>query len=585
MRVADYLLERLAAEGIDTAFMVYGGAMGELADAFTRQNAMRYVCAQHEQAAGFMAEGYAKTKGVPGLAIATSGPGGGNLVTAIQNCYYDSIPCVFITGQVNSKFMRPDLQVRQLGFQETPIVDMVRPITKYAKTIISASQIAQAVTDAIGYARVGRPGPVLLDLPVDVQKAEHVPTNSLWPAWPFSAGVDENIAQFMKDLADAKRPVLLIGGGCANYKEEFRELAQTLQIPAFPTWNALDVVTSDLPCYGGRIGTYGGEGRNFGLANADLLLAIGCRLSGRITGGDPGSFARGAKKYVVDVDPALLNPEWQPVKADVNILCDAGEFMRRLKARALDRDYGVFADWRRQVKDWRVRYDPVLPEHFGEFHHYGFMRRLSSHIPANAIITADTGGNVIMFAHAFDTKKSQRYFTSNGNTPMGFSMCGAIGAWFADPSRPIICIIGDGGMQLNIQELQTIVHYQIPLKIFVINNRILGNTKSYQRVNKKPEIACGPDGYSAPNFVAIAHAYGIEAMSLGEWERFDYVVGRALASDKACLVDVVHDDFCQYEPRMSRWDTPIEEMAPFLSRAEFKNNMLIEPYAGWEKTA
>lgn len=237
--------------------------------------------------------------------------------------------------------------------------------------------------------------------------------------------------------------------------------------------------------------------------------------------------------------------------------------------------------WLEQCLEWVRRYDPV--GEYPEFHHYGFVRLLSERLPSNAIVVSDTGGNVIMMGHCFRSKLGQRIFSSNGNTPMGFSLCGAIGAWFAEPGRPIICLIGDGGMSMNIQELQTIVHYGAVVKVFILNNHILGNTKGYQRVNKKPEIACGPDGYSCPNFVALARAYGIQALSISEWERFDYVVSTALASAESVVVDVVHHDFCTYEPRISRFDLPIEDMYPYLPREEFRANMSIEPLAGWEK--
>lgn len=239
--------------------------------------------------------------------------------------------------------------------------------------------------------------------------------------------------------------------------------------------------------------------------------------------------------------------------------------------------------WLEQCREWVRRYDPVLPAHLTRWHHYGFMRRLSAALPDNAIIVSDTGGDQIMMGHCFRSKRGQRIFSSNGNSPMGFSMCGAIGAWFAEPERPIVCIIGDGGMQLNIQELQTIKRYDVPVKIFIINNHILGNTKSYQRVNNMAEIGCGPDGYSAPNFCAIAMAYGIESRTLQQWDNFFHIVNLAMASRQAFIVDVVHHDFCDYAPRMSRWDTPVEEMYPYLPRDEFKDQMFIEPWKGWEE--
>lgn len=391
---------------------------------------------------------------------------------------------------------------------------------------------------------------------------------------------------FMGDLSEADRPGILVGGGAYNAREAIMEFAAKHSIPVFRTWNALDVATDDHECYAGTVGTYGGPGRNFGIQNCDLLLTLGCRLSGRITGGVPETFARGAKLYVVDVDPGLLDPTYQPRKADVNVLMDAAEFIEECRhggSNGRFDDWALrFAGWLATCREWVDKYDPVTSEMmFDPFHHYGFMLALSEEIPSNAIVTYDTGGNAIMMGHCFRSKQGQRIFSSNGNTPMGFSLAGAMGAWFAEPTRPVICIIGDGGMQLNIQELQTIRHYNVPLKIFVINNHVLGNTKSYQRVNKKAELACGPDGYSAPDFIRVANAYGIPGMSIGDWDHFHYVED-ALAFDGPVLVDVVHHDFCDYAPRLSRWDAGIEEMHPPLPEEEFIQNMIVEPLQGWK---
>lgn len=236
--------------------------------------------------------------------------------------------------------------------------------------------------------------------------------------------------------------------------------------------------------------------------------------------------------------------------------------------------------WLEQCRLWVRKYDPVGT--YPEFHHYAFVRKLSERIPANAIIVYDTGGNAIMMGHCFRSKAGQRIFASNGNTPMGFALCGAIGAWFAAPERQVICLIGDGGMSMNIQELQTLVHYGACVKIFILNNHILGNTKGYQRVNRKPEIACGPDGYSCPDFVKVANAYGVAAFSITDWSEF-YRAELALSMKASVLIDVVHHDFCTYEPRISRFDLPIEDAYPHLPREEFRENMLVEPWEGWEK--
>lgn len=385
---------------------------------------------------------------------------------------------------------------------------------------------------------------------------------------------------FIADLAHAERPAILVGGGAYGARAAIVGFAERHNIPCFRTWNAQDVVTDDARVYCGTVGTYGGPGRNFGIQNCDLLLSLGCRMSGRITGGQPETFARGAKKYIVDVDTVALTPQYQEVKGDVNVQSTCEAFMSAIgTGQRKDRA------WLERCMNWRERYDPVKPEMLTiwEVHHYGFMRVLSDLIPANAIVVSDTGGNVIMMGHCFRSKRGQRIFSSNGNTPMGFSMCGAIGAWFADRSRPVICIIGDGGMNMNIQELQTMMNYGCNVKVFIVNNRVLGNTKSYQRVNGMKEVACGPDGYVPPDFVKVSLAYGVRTFTIPAMHMIEAIYGEMMLIDGPAVCDVVHDDFCKYEPRLSVWEGGIEEMYPPLPKEEFLSNMLIPPVQGWEQ--
>lgn len=358
---------------------------------------------------------------------------------------------------------------------------------------------------------------------------------------------------FLDDLAKSNRPAILCGGGAYHARDAIIAFAQHHAIPCFRTWNALDIITDDCGVYAGTVGTYGGPGRNFGIQNCDLLLSLGCKMGGKITGGLPESFARGAKRYIVDVDANMLEPELQQVRGHENVLMDCVEYINSMGSANVR-----FEAWMERCVGWRDKYDPVAAYSHDDGHHYTFMRRLSESLPSDAIVVYDTGGNAIMMGHCFRSKRGQRIFSSNGNTPMGFSMCGAIGAWFTEPLRPIVCIIGDGGMSMNIQELQTIVNYGVKLQIYVINNHILGNTKSYQRVNGMKEVGCGPDGYKPPDFVAVAKAYGVP------------------------IHDIVHHDFCTYEPRVSRWDCGIEESYPPLPVDEWLSNMLIEPLPGWE---
>ena len=312
IKLADYVINKLAEVGTDKIFVVYGAANGDLIDAFTRTDKTEYVAVMHEQAGGFAAEAYAKTSGKIGAAIATSGPGGMNFVTPIGNCFYDSVPVIFITGQINSRFLRPDESLRQIGFQETDIVSIVKPITKYAKMITDAESIRYELEKAIYMAKSGRPGPVLLDIPLNIQKTQIDPDKQLG----FSASIadseydkhriEDSVRSILVDIQRAERPVMLVGGGVkiSGAIELMQEVSKLLQIPTFPTWNALDAVTSDMETYCGRVGTYGGAGRNFAIQNSDLLLSVGSRISGRITGGNINTFARTAKKIMVDVDEA-----------------------------------------------------------------------------------------------------------------------------------------------------------------------------------------------------------------------------------------------------------------------------------------
>lgn len=598
MKLADYVINRLAEEGVDKIFVVYGAANGDLIDAFTRTDKTEYVAVMHEQAGGFAAEAYAKTSGNMGVAIATSGPGGMNFVTPIGNCFYDSVPCIFITGQINSKFLRPDESLRQIGFQETDIVSIVKPIVKYAKMITDPKSIKYELEKSIHLAKSGRPGPVLLDIPLNVQKMEIEPNSLLgYDSGIYSTEFDKTriygqIVDLIENIKQAKRPVLLVGGGVKNAKAitELQEVSKLLGIPTFPTWNALDVVTNDLETFCGRVGTYGGAGRNFALQNSDLLITIGCRVSGRITGGNISSFARAAKKVMVDIDDAQLQPHLQQVPFDVNIKSDAKLFLYMLQNILHNKKYErMHTDWLSKALEWKNRYDPVRPEMGSSttaIHPYRFMRQLSNRMTKYDVLVADCGGNIVITSQALETKLGQNYMTNNGNSPMGFSFAAGIGAWFAAPMNNVICIIGDGGMTVNLQELQTVKNYNVKLKTFILNNHIYGITKAFQETNFQGRAeACGPKGYNPPDFVKVCESFGIRSISLKDPADVTRVLEEVFMADEPVVVDVDIHEFHTYEPRIFGWATPIEDMYPYLPRNEFRENMIIEPLEGWENPA
>ena len=595
MRLANFIIDYLANLGIDKMFVVTGAADAYLIDAFSKNNKTKYVATMHEQAAGFAAEGYAKIKGLPGVAIATSGPGGMNLVTSIGNCFYDSVPALFITGQINSEFLRQDPSLRQVGFQEADIVAIMSPITKYAKLITKPEDIKYELEKALFFATDGRPGPVILDIPMNLQKAEINPDKLV--GFDIEANqttynidiVGKKIDDLLEDLKRSKRPVILVGGGVKIAKAELllQQIGRILKIPIFPTWNALDTVPSDYEYYGGRVGTYGGPGRNFGIQNSDLLLAIGSRISGRITGGNLKTFARAAKKYVVDVDEALLQKKLQQVPFDVSVHCDAKLFLELLKKKLAGISLPNVSSWTEKVLEWKNKYDPVRSNFFKQkknVNPYVFMRILSHEMKSGDILVADCGGNIVISNHAFETKNGQHYLTNNGNSPMGFSFCGAMGAWFAsDKKHNVVCIIGDGGFNMNIQELQTLVNYGIKVKTFIINNHIYGIIRAFQKTNVEGRYeASGPKGYIPPNFIKIVNAYGVATCKIKKNSEIQKMVKEVLTCDQSIVCDVDCGTWHSYEPRVFGWSTPIEDMHPYLPRDEFRKNMIIDPVKGWE---
>jgi len=597
IKIADYLIQRLSDFGVREVFQVYGAATGHLVDGFVRAEKIRYIAPFHEQACGFAAEGYAKVTGNFGVAMATSGPGGQNLITCAGNCFYDSVPCLFITGQIKQQFMRPEESIRQIGFQESDQTGCFKPVTKYSVMVTKPEDIKYQLEKCIHIMKSGRPGPVHLDVPIDIAKAVIIPDNLL--GFDVSLEKDhydldtvrDQAKMFLDDLKKSKRPALMVGGGVrlAKADKEILELGRLLGIPIYPTYNALDIICADYEYYAGKIGTYGGEGRNFGIQNSDLLLAIGSRISGRITGGNIHSFAREAKKYVVDVDKPGLQKKLQQVPFDECIHCDAKIFIRMLCdiiKEDVDFDNMQYSSWINKCMEWKEKYKTCTPEMFEPkkyVHPYAFLRILSDEMTSDDILVADCGGNVIATNHSFNTKTGQRYFTNNGNSPMGFAFAGSIGAWFAsDKDRQnVVCVIGDGGMNMNIQELQTLVNYNVGVKVVILNNHIYGITKAFQKVNFEGRMeACGPIGYTPPDFIKVADAYGLETMSIDSGMDYDKVrnqIRQFLNHDGPIIIDVNCHEYHTYDPRLIGWETPIEDMYPYLDREEFLENMYITP--------
>lgn len=507
MRVADYIAETLHRHGVDHVFGVYGAANGAMIDALY-EGKPRYIAMHHEQTAGFAAEVYAKLRGL-GAVYTTSGPGAQNVLTAVANCYYDSVPVLFFTGNVSTKYAKPPGSlVRQRGFQECDIVAMAKPVTKSALQIQSPKDATMAMASSLRIATAGRCGPVLIDVPQNIQSAEYEEWFERMKRSPHQSDVSR-AEEIAKKLHAAKRPGILVGGGCQRDARMIRDSLALLGAPCWPTWNALDIIPNDFPLYAGRVGTYGGDGFNVAFQECDFVLALGTRISGRITAGDTKTFLPHAQIVTVnvgasdnaDIEDRLSNAE--------GIQCDAGTFLLALLEETRKLPAPQWRQWLKHCRELSTTNDPVKASYFQQrdLHPYAALRTLSKHLPHNAIIVGDCGGNIVTAAHALKLRTGQRFITNNGNSPMGFSLAGAIGAHYARPDRPIFCIIGDGGLSINLQELHTVVNRNLPIKIILVNNAEYGITKQYQRTNFGNRfLGCGggsTDDYSAPEFHRI----------------------------------------------------------------------------------
>lgn len=594
MKLSDYLVEYLVERGAMHAFIVIGGACAHIVDSIGKNKDIKYVCFQHEQAAAMAADAYSRVTKNVGVAVATSGPGATNFITGICCSWFDSIPTLFITGQVNLHETKMGRKARQIGFQETDIVEIVHPITKFAHMVTEPEKIKYYLDKAFYLAKSGRPGPVLLDIPTNLQHADIEPS-SLKGFSPKKQRGSENLSKRIQKeviglLKSAKRPVVIAGVGVklAGAEDKFRRVVEQTGFPVVSSWSGLDILWHDHPLYFGQIGVYGNRGSNFLVQNSDLILAIGSRLDSRQISGQPHTFGRAAKKIVVDVDIHELNKDL--TKIDVPIREDAGVFLDSLFRELADFDNQDLSGWLGKCDEWRNNYPAVLPEYFEQKENvnpYVFMRVLSEELEKDDIIIPDIGAVLVWAAQALRLKRGQKFFTAFGHAPMGYSLPGAIGAYFADNSKRIISLNGDGGLQLNIQELQTVKYHNIPLKIFVINNNAYGIIKQFQEIyfNNTYHGTNRDSGYSAPDFVSVAQAYGIPAVRISNHEGLREKIREVIEMDGPVVCDVTVDESQKLIPKLVADRTldgkyiskPLEDMAPFLPREEFMKNMIIEP--------
>ncbi|CAN5132842.1 biosynthetic-type acetolactate synthase large subunit [soil metagenome] len=586
-KVNDYILDFLAAQNVKDVFVLTGGAIAFIIDAFHGREDIRYVCVQHEQAGAMMADGYSRTGPGYGVAMATSGPGATNLITGICCAWFDSIPTIYITGQVNTYEQKGKNKVRQVGFQETEIADMVRPVTKYSKLITSADDIRYELEKATYMAKSGRPGPVLLDIPMDFQRALIDPKKLKGFNPPkekeytdTGKKLEEKVKKIVALLKEAKRPVLLAGGGIklSHAQKEMLELIKITKFPVAASWSGYDVVPRDNKSFIGGIGVYGERAANFTVQNIDVLLTIGSRLDTRQTGGRPETFARESKLIMVDIDQGELDKR-RGLTPHIPVNCDAKEFLQALISELKKTELPSTKEWLTRCQEWAKKYPVVLPEHFNEtkgINSYAFIKTLSDATPENMVMFADTGAHLTWMMQAFEIKKGQQLFSAFGNSPMGYAFPAALAASIARNNEEIVCIYGDGSMQINIQELQTMFYHKLPVKLFILNNQGYGIIKQFQELYLESHNEATGKGYSNPDFVKVSEAYGIKAIRIENMKELKKKVKQAMDFKGPIVIDVQINPEQKIMPKLE-FGRPIEDISPPLPREEFYENMIVKP--------
>ena len=603
MRVADLIAKTLADHGIDTVFMVTGGGAMHLNDAMGRERRLRVRCCHHEQTCAMAAESYARLSGRLAAVNVTTGPGGLNALNGVFGAWTDSLGMVVVSGQIKreTSIRHLKLPLRQLGDQEVDIIPVAQPITKFAAFLDDPRDARYLIEKAIHIARSGRPGPVWIDVPIDVQAA-NVDLAALRgfdpdaePADGESAGrlsgaaLDHAAAEILARLARAKRPIVMPGAGVriAGAADSFLSFVEKAGLPVATAFNAHDLIWEDHPLAVGRPGTIGNRGGNFAVQNADLVLVLGCRLNIRQISYNWQAFAKRAKLIMVDADRnELAKPT---LSIDFPVHADLAELLPQLAGKADLALASRFASWVKWCKERHARYPVVLPEYRAKqepVNPYCFMDRLSDHLPADAAVVC---GNATACITAFQTlrlKRGQRLYSNSGSASMGYDLPAAIGAAWAGGSGDVVCLAGDGSIMMNLQELQTIRGNRLPIKIFLLNN---GGYHSIRQTQKAyfADNLIGIDpatGVSLPNWERIAYGFDIPYWRASRLDALDGAIAGTLKAEGPQFCEIVLDPEQPFAPRVASRrledgtmvSSPLEDMAPFLSREELVQNMIGE---------
>lgn len=592
VKVSDLVVSCVASLGVRHVFMLPGGGCMHLVDSLGRSPDIEYVVNLHEQACAVAADAYGQYTNHLGVALVTTGPGGTNAVTGVAAAWLDSTPCLFISGQVKRDDLKGDSGLRQFGFQELDIVEMVRGITKYAVTVMDPADALYHVQKAVHIATTGRPGPVWVDIPLDVQGASvdeetvrrFIPEREL----PSKRGSHETaVAEAIQLLNASARPVVLVGNGVrlAKAEKDLRRALDLMGVPVLTTWKALDLIRDDDPLYCGRPGAIGQRGANFAQQNSDWILTLGARLDLGQTGYSHENFARRAKRIIVDVDPAEIAKFRSGVALPV--AADAGDFLRELVRQsssiaAVDR-----TPWIRRCREWNERYPVMQPEYWtytDGVSLYVLLDVLSDVMKdGDLFVPGSSGACSEVSMQAFKVKRDVRVLNSQGIGAMGLGIPAAIGACLASGRRRTISVDGDGGFWMNIQDLETIRRLALPAKLFVLNNNGYGSIKSTQSSHFNGfMVGSGPDsGLTLPDVRRVCAAFGVETFQLADQTDIRSRIEQILNAPGPAVCEVMVSPQQTTSPRLSSQrladgrmvSKPLEDLWPFLDPDELKANM------------
>jgi len=596
MKLSDYIMQFIARQGVGHIFYLPGGGAMHLVDSLGKLENVESVCCLHEQAVAIAAQSYAMHTNHLGVGLVTTGPGGTNAITGVCAAWIDSVPCLFISGQVKRSDMMTGKGLRQLGIQEADIVTLVGSITKYARTITNPASIKYHLEKALYLAKNGRPGPVWLDIPLDVQGSiiDETALDGFNPTEikdkkPGKSAIKNAVRKIIRFLNKSERPVIIAGDGIkiSNSKDLFLDIIKKLNVPVIPTWKAMDMLHEEHELYAGRGGILGERSANFAVQNSDLLLCIGSKMDFTQTGFDTKSFARAAKKIVIDIDKNEIKK--LDFKIDLKIIADAGAVLEEIAAEfnnLKDRDRSY---WKNKIKEWRKKYPIVSNEYYtttGLINPYMLIDVLSREATSDDIINPCCAGTAAEYNfQAFKIKEKQKFITNHGLGPMGFELPSSIGACLANNRKRTICVAGDGGFQLNIQELETLHRLNLPVKIFIMNNNGYSSIRTMQETHFGGHYV-GNDpssGLTLPDIIDVATAYKIKAIRINDASELEVKIREALDFPGPVICDVMVIPGFKVSPKVAsqrREDgtmvsKPLEDQWPFLDRKELESNMMI----------